>query len=184
MLNHGVQLSWDDVLEQENMIQAFLMQSEDFEEGIKPFMKNVLLNLSEQKRFGLNKKKGKSKWMIIFSGTFDVLRIACEKCSEEAYPFSMMIEPPEITRIFGLNLEKMGFFSCPWGIKKIGGIDFDFSYSMILMEELERVGQGIGSGVSLHSEIVAPYIAALETDSRNRNGFLTVSAARKLLPLL
>lgn len=37
MLNHGVQLSWDDVLEQENMIQALLMQSEDFEEGINAF---------------------------------------------------------------------------------------------------------------------------------------------------
>ena len=37
MLNHGVQLSWDDVLEQENMIQALLMQSEDYEEGINSF---------------------------------------------------------------------------------------------------------------------------------------------------
>ena len=37
MLNHGVQLSWDDVLEQENMIQTLLMQSEDFEEGIRAF---------------------------------------------------------------------------------------------------------------------------------------------------
>ncbi|MBB6446594.1 enoyl-CoA hydratase/isomerase family protein [Bacillus benzoevorans] len=37
MLNHGVQLSWDAVLEQENMIQAHLMQSEDFAEGIQAF---------------------------------------------------------------------------------------------------------------------------------------------------
>lgn len=37
MLNHGVQLSWNDVLEQENMIQAHLMQSEDFAEGIQAF---------------------------------------------------------------------------------------------------------------------------------------------------
>lgn len=37
MLNHGVQLSWDDVLEKENMIQALLMQSEDYEEGISAF---------------------------------------------------------------------------------------------------------------------------------------------------
>ena len=37
MLNHGVQLSWDHVIEQENMIQALLMQSEDYEEGISAF---------------------------------------------------------------------------------------------------------------------------------------------------
>lgn len=37
MLNHSVQLSWNDVLEQENMIQAHLMQSEDFAEGIQAF---------------------------------------------------------------------------------------------------------------------------------------------------
>ncbi|MCQ6280929.1 enoyl-CoA hydratase/isomerase family protein [Bacillus sp. EB600] len=37
MLNHGVKLSWDDVLGQENMIQALLMQSEDYEEGINAF---------------------------------------------------------------------------------------------------------------------------------------------------
>ena len=37
MLNHGVQLSWDDILEQENLTQALLMQTEDYEEGISAF---------------------------------------------------------------------------------------------------------------------------------------------------
>ncbi|WP_338452719.1 enoyl-CoA hydratase/isomerase family protein [Niallia oryzisoli] len=37
LLNHDVQLSWDDVLEQENMIQTYLMQSEDYEEGVNAF---------------------------------------------------------------------------------------------------------------------------------------------------
>lgn len=37
MMNHGIQISWDDVLKQENMIQAMLMKSEDYEEGISAF---------------------------------------------------------------------------------------------------------------------------------------------------
>lgn len=37
MLNHSIQLNWNEVLDQENMIQAYLMQSEDFAEGIQAF---------------------------------------------------------------------------------------------------------------------------------------------------
>ena len=37
MLNHTYKLNWNTVLEQENMIQAHLMQSEDYAEGIRAF---------------------------------------------------------------------------------------------------------------------------------------------------
>jgi 2-(1,2-epoxy-1,2-dihydrophenyl)acetyl-CoA isomerase len=37
MLNHTVHLNWDTVLEQENMIQTLLMQTEDYQEGLRAF---------------------------------------------------------------------------------------------------------------------------------------------------
>ena len=57
-------------------------------------------------------------------------------------------------------------FLCPWVKEEYGGLGLDFSYSMILIEELERVGQGLASGMCLHSDIVSPYIASLGTEKQ------------------
>lgn len=48
-------------------------------------------------------------------------------------------------------------FLCPWIEEKYGGLGADFGFSVILAEELGRVGAGLG-GISLHCDIVAPYI--------------------------
>lgn len=82
---------------------------------------------------------------------------------KEAYPyFNQWEENKEIPRDFWLKLGANGFF-CPSVSKEYGGLGLDFSYSMVLIEELERVGQGIAGGMCLHSDIVTPYLASLAT---------------------
>lgn len=48
--------------------------------------------------------------------------------------------------------------------EEYGGVGGDFLFSMILMEELARVG-AMGPGFSLHSDIVAPYILQYGSES-------------------
>jgi acyl-CoA dehydrogenase len=95
----------------------------------------------------------------------DSLRKMLEK---EAYPnYAKWEEQCEIPRDFWLKLGENGFL-LPWVDEAYGGLGLDFSYSMILTEELERVGVGLASGVSLHSDIVSPYISAYGTEQQKR----------------
>ena len=95
----------------------------------------------------------------------DSLRKMLEK---EAYPnYGKWEDEREIPRDFWLKLGEYGFL-LPWVDEAYGGLGLDFSYSMILTEELERVGVGLASGVSLHSDIVSPYISAYGTDQQKQ----------------
>lgn len=62
---------------------------------------------------------------------------------------------------FWKKLGEMGFL-CPQVDEKYGGLGLDFSFSVIIEEELERVGTGL-TGVGLHNDIVVPYIEAFGT---------------------
>ena len=55
--------------------------------------------------------------------------------------------------------KKMGEqgYLCPWQPEAYGGLDLDFSYSVIIGEELIRA-DGFGVGVPLHSDVAVPYI--------------------------
>lgn len=87
---------------------------------------------------------------------------------KEAYPFYADWETKrEIPRSFWLKMGENGFL-CPWVDEAYGGLGLDFSYSMVLTEELERVGQGLASGMCLHSDIVSPYIAELGTEEQKQ----------------
>lgn len=87
---------------------------------------------------------------------------------KEAYPFYEEWEAKrEIPRSFWLKMGENGFL-CPWVDEAYGGLGLDFSYSMVLTEELERVGQGLASGMCLHSDIVSPYIAELGTEEQKQ----------------
>ncbi|WP_342560381.1 acyl-CoA dehydrogenase family protein [Psychrobacillus sp. FSL W7-1457] len=87
---------------------------------------------------------------------------------KEAYPFYEEWEKKrEIPRSFWLKMGENGFL-CPWVDEAYGGLGLDFSYSMVLTEELERVGQGLASGMCLHSDIVSPYIAELGTEEQKQ----------------
>lgn len=85
---------------------------------------------------------------------------------KEAYPYFEQWEKDRgIPREFWLKLGENGFL-CPMVSEQYGGLALDFGYSAILTEELERVGAGLASGISLHSDIVTPYIEAYGTTAQ------------------
>jgi len=94
----------------------------------------------------------------------EMFREALQKMlQKEAYPYyEKWEEERNIPREFWLKLGDNGFL-LPWVEEQYGGLGLDFSYSMILTEELERVGVGLASGICLHSDIVSPYIEAYGT---------------------
>ncbi|MEL3962431.1 acyl-CoA dehydrogenase family protein [Lysinibacillus endophyticus] len=82
---------------------------------------------------------------------------------KEAIPyFNEWEQNRGIPREFWLKLGENGFL-CPQVGEQYDGLQLDFGYSMILAEELERVGAGLASGIVLHSDIVTPYIESYGT---------------------
>ncbi|MDM5294661.1 acyl-CoA dehydrogenase family protein [Peribacillus simplex] len=72
-----------------------------------------------------------------------------------------------IPRLFWKKIGDNGFL-CPWLDVEFGGAGADFGYSVVLAEELEMVGSALG-GISIHSDVVAPYIASFGTiDQKHR----------------
>jgi acyl-CoA dehydrogenase len=60
-------------------------------------------------------------------------------------------------------------FLCPWLSEAYGGSGVDFSYSVIIQEELTRsTCTGISTGVRVHADIVAPYIDQNATDEQKQ----------------
>lgn len=57
-------------------------------------------------------------------------------------------------------------FLCPWAEEKYGGSKAGFEYSVILIEEMAR--EGVSIPTSLHSDIIAPYIATYGTEEHDR----------------
>ncbi len=107
----------------------------------------------------------------------DMFRKALHKMLEkEAYPsFKLWEDKRHIPKEFWIKLGENGFL-CPCIDEKYGGLGLDFSYAMILIEELEKVGQGVASGICLHSEIVSPYIEQLGTEEQKEKwlpGFIS-----------
>lgn len=79
--------------------------------------------------------------------------------AEEAVPYYDEWEQNHlIPNDFWRKLGEMGYL-CPQVEEKYGGLDLDFSFGVVIGEELERVGSGL-IGVGLHNDIVVPYIEA------------------------
>ena len=79
--------------------------------------------------------------------------------AEEAVPYYDEWEQNHlIPKDFWRKLGEMGYL-CPQVEEKYGGLDLDFSFGVVIGEELERVGSGL-IGVGLHNDIVVPYIEA------------------------
>lgn len=89
----------------------------------------------------------------------DALRKFLEK---EAYPFYDQWEKEGM--IPRSLWEKMGEdgFLCAWLDEKYGGLGADFGYSVVLNEEIERLGSGT-IGIGLHTDIVVPYLDSYGT---------------------
>ncbi|HEY4716102.1 MAG TPA: acyl-CoA dehydrogenase family protein [bacterium] len=58
-------------------------------------------------------------------------------------------------------------FLCPWLEEKYGGSGVDFLYSVVMMEELARARES-GFALSLHSDIVVPYLAAFGNEEQKQ----------------
>ena len=94
----------------------------------------------------------------LFSSDHETFRDTVRKFLEaEAVPFNEEWEKEGVVpREVWLKAGEQGFL-CPMVKEQYGGIEADFLYSVVINEEISRLGlTGIGWG--LHTEIVAPYI--------------------------
>ena len=72
-----------------------------------------------------------------------------------------------------------GGFLCPWLGEEWGGPGGDFLHSVVILEELAAAHDD-GLALSLHSDIVVPYIHAFGTDEQKRK-FLPACASGELV---
>jgi acyl-CoA dehydrogenase len=94
----------------------------------------------------------------------DAFRKFLEK---EAYPYFHEWEKQGIIpREFWRKMGEQGFL-CPWVDEQYGGFNADFAYSVVINEELEKVGSSM-VGIGLHNDIVVPYIAEYGTEEQKR----------------
>ncbi len=94
----------------------------------------------------------------LFNSDHEMFRDALRKFLEkEAVPFHAQWEDEGVVpKDLWLKAGEQGFL-CPCVSPEYGGAGADYLYSVIVMEEISRLGlTGIGWG--LHSDIVAPYI--------------------------
>lgn len=71
-----------------------------------------------------------------------------------------------IPRSFWRKMGKEGFL-CPDVEEAFGGSNADWGFSVVINEELEKVGSSL-IGISLHSDIVVPYITAYGSEEQKR----------------
>ena len=94
----------------------------------------------------------------LFSSDHETFRDTVRKFLEnEAVPFNEEWEQQGVVpKDVWLKAGEQGFL-CPMVGEEYGGIGADFLYSVVINEEISKLGlTGIGWG--LHTEIVAPYI--------------------------
>ena len=98
----------------------------------------------------------------------EIFRKAFRKFLEkEAYPYYEQWEKDHIIpREFWRKLGENGFL-CPDLPEEFGGSGVDWGYSVVINEELEKVGSGT-VGINLHNDIVVPYIVAYGTEEQKR----------------
>jgi len=89
-------------------------------------------------------------------------------------------ERREMPRWVWLRMGELGYL-CPWLEEKYGGSGADFGFSAIMNEELARAGVGIGLG--LHSDIIAPYIHSYGTDKQKVDWLPTCAKGEKILAI-
>lgn len=105
---------------------------------------------------------------IIFSSEHELFRENFRKWLEkEVTPFHEEWEnagqvPREVWRRAG----ELGFL-CPTLSEKYGGLGVDFLYSVVIIEEIARA-QASGLALSLHSDIIAPYIESYGTEEQKQ----------------
>jgi acyl-CoA dehydrogenase len=98
----------------------------------------------------------------------EIFRQALRKFLEkEAFPnYEQWEKNKEVPRSFWKKLGEQGYL-CPQVEEKYGGLGTDFGYAVVMNEEMERVGTGM-VGISLHNDIVIPYIEAYGTEEQKQ----------------
>ncbi|MGN7385836.1 acyl-CoA dehydrogenase family protein [Sporosarcina sp. SAFN-015] len=87
--------------------------------------------------------------------------------SKEAVPHYEEWEKNRLIPVsFWRELGEMGFL-CPQVEEQYGGLGLDFSFGVIIGEEMERVGAGL-TGVGLHNDIVVPYIESYGMEEQKK----------------
>ncbi|WP_175988514.1 acyl-CoA dehydrogenase family protein [Bacillus sp. Marseille-Q1617] len=71
-----------------------------------------------------------------------------------------------VPRSFWKKMGSQGFL-CPDVDEQFGGSGVDWGFSVIINEELERVGSGL-IGLGLHNDIVVPYISEYGTEEQKK----------------
>ncbi|CAN7458720.1 acyl-CoA dehydrogenase family protein [Rossellomorea sp. LjRoot5] len=98
---------------------------------------------------------------------------------KEAYPYYEEWEHNRIVpRSFWEKMGKQGFL-CPDLEEEYGGSGVDWGFSVIINEELERVGSGL-IGIGLHNDIVVPYISEYGTNEQKKK-WLPLCASGKMI---
>lgn len=97
-----------------------------------------------------------------------IFRNALRKFLEkEAYPhYDDWEKEGIIPRAFWGKMGENGFL-CSWVDESYGGLNSDFGYSVVLNEELEKVGSSL-IGIGLHNDVVVPYINRYGTEEQKR----------------
>lgn len=98
----------------------------------------------------------------------EIFRQALRKFLEkEAVPnYEQWEKNKEVPRSFWKKLGEQGYL-CPQVDEKYGGLGTDFGYAVVMNEEMERVGTGM-VGISLHNDIVIPYIESYGTEEQKK----------------
>lgn len=98
----------------------------------------------------------------------EIFRQALRKFLEkEAVPnYEQWEKNKEVPRSFWKKLGEQGYL-CPQIEEKYGGLGTDFGYAVVMNEEMERVGTGM-VGISLHNDIVIPYIESYGTEEQKQ----------------
>ncbi|WIY63691.1 acyl-CoA dehydrogenase family protein [Bacillus arachidis] len=97
-----------------------------------------------------------------------IFRDAFQKfLKKEAYPYYNEWEKEGIIpRSFWTSMGSKGFL-CPMVDERYGGAGADFGYSVIVNEELEKVGSSL-IGIGLHNDIVVPYFTQYGTEEQQK----------------
>jgi acyl-CoA dehydrogenase len=113
----------------------------------------------------------------------DIFRKGLRKFLEqEAYPYYEKWEEQRmIPRSFWEKMGEQGFL-CPDIDEKYGGSGVDWGFSVVINEELERVGTSM-IGLSLHNDIVIPYITSYGTEEQKQR-WLPKSASGEAITAL
>lgn len=86
---------------------------------------------------------------------------------KEAVPYFEQWEQDRLVpRSFWKKMADQGYL-CPNVDEEYGGAGADWGYSVVVLEELERVGTGL-TGIGLHNDIVVPYITAFGTEEQKQ----------------